>query len=128
METACAAATLAGEFISAEGIVFGGSRDASAESLLERKARISMLSAEHSEICSERDALLQKRGKASAGLEKAKNDFEQARTQYEIADREQSTSENQDCRPRTRIAGQRPKDRPPPLGAGDTRATDPSCG
>src|SRR5882724_2599209 len=89
-----AAATLAGEFISAEGIVFGGSRDASAESLLERKARISMLSAEHSDICNERDALLQKRGKASAGLEKAKNDFEQARTQYEIADREQSTSEN----------------------------------
>jgi chromosome segregation protein len=38
--------------------------------------------------------LLQKRGKASAGLEKAKNDFEQARTQYEIADRGQSTSEN----------------------------------
>src|SRR5205823_5463521 len=34
----CAAATLAGEFISAEGIVFGGSRDASADSLLERKA------------------------------------------------------------------------------------------
>src|SRR5947207_13046893 len=89
-----AAATLAGEFISAEGIVFGGSRDASAESLLERKARISMLSAEYSDICNQRDALLQKRGTASAGLEKAKNDFEQARTQYEIADQERSTSEN----------------------------------
>src|SRR5436190_5044044 len=89
-----AAATLAGEFISAEGIVFGGSRDPSAESLLERKARISMLSAEYSDICNERDALLQKRGKASAGLEKAKNYFEQAQIQYGIADREQSTSEN----------------------------------
>ena len=89
-----AAATLAGEFISAEGIVFGGSRDPSAESLLERKARISMLSAEYSDICNERDALLQKRGKASAGLEKAKNDFEQAQIQYGAADQEQSTSEN----------------------------------
>jgi len=89
-----AAATLAGEFISGEGIVFGGSRDASAESLLERKARISMLSAEYSDICNKRDGLLQKCGKASAELEKAKNDFEQARIQYGIADREQSTSEN----------------------------------
>src|SRR5438874_2603837 len=88
------AATLAGEFISAEGIVFGGSRDPSAESLLERKARISMLSAEYSDICNERDALLQKRGKASVGLEKAKNDFEQAQIQYGAADQEQSTSEN----------------------------------
>src|SRR5438094_165687 len=89
-----AAATLAGEFISGEGIVFGGSRDPSAESLLERKARISMLSAEYSDICNECDALLQKRGKASAGLEKAKNDFEQAQIQYGAADQEQSTSEN----------------------------------
>jgi len=45
----CAVATLAGEFISAEGIVFGGSRDASADSLLERKARMSILSAEYAE-------------------------------------------------------------------------------
>jgi chromosome segregation protein len=89
-----AAATLAGEFISTEGIVFGGSRDASADSLLERKARISILSAEYSDICNERDALLQKRGEANAGLEKAATDFEQARAQYEIADREQSASEN----------------------------------
>src|SRR5439155_26586147 len=50
-----AAATLAGEFISTEGIVFGGSRDASADSLLERKARISVLSAEYAEVRRQRD-------------------------------------------------------------------------
>src|SRR5437870_651137 len=45
----CAAATLAGEFISADGVGFGGSRDASTDSLLERKARMSGLSAEYAE-------------------------------------------------------------------------------
>jgi chromosome segregation protein len=89
-----AAATLAGEFISAEGIVFGGSRDAEADSLLERKARMSVLSAEYAEVRSRRDALLRKRDQASAILEKARSDYEQTRRQYESADREQSTSDN----------------------------------
>src|SRR5438034_1226938 len=71
-----AVATLAGEFISAEGVVFGGSRDASADSLLERKARILVLSAEYAEVRSRHDALLQKRDDANAILEKARSDFE----------------------------------------------------
>jgi chromosome segregation protein len=89
-----AVATLAGEFISAEGIVFGGSRDAAADSLLERKARMSGLSAECAEIRRRRDALLQKRDDANAKLEKARSEFEQTRRQYESADREQATCDN----------------------------------
>ena len=89
-----AAATLAGEFISAEGIVFGGSRDTAADSLLERKARMSVLSAENAEIRSRRDALLLKRDDASAILEKARSDVEEMRRQFESADREQSASDN----------------------------------
>jgi chromosome segregation protein len=89
-----AAATLSGEFISPEGVIFGGSSDASADSLLERKARISTLSAEHSGIRQERDALLGKCDDATARLEKGKRDFEKIRTQQEIADREQSASAN----------------------------------
>jgi chromosome segregation ATPase len=87
-------ATLAGEFISAEGIVFGGSRDTAADSLLERKARMSVLSAENAEIRSRRDALLLKRDDASAILEKARSDVEETRRQFESADREQSASDN----------------------------------
>jgi chromosome segregation protein len=89
-----AAATLAGEFISAEGIVFGGSRDATADSLLERKARMSLLSAEYAEVRSRRDASLRERDEANAILEKARSDVEKTRRQYEAADREQATSDN----------------------------------
>src|SRR5438552_3253719 len=90
----CAAATLAGEFISAEGVVFGGSRDASTDSLLERKARMSVLSAEYAEVRSRRDAMLARRDDANAILEKAASEFEEARRQYESADRERSICEN----------------------------------
>lgn len=89
-----AAATLAGEFISGEGIVFGGSRDASADSLLERKARISVLNAEYAEVRRQRDALLQKRDETNAILEKAAGGFEEARRQCASADRDQSACEN----------------------------------
>jgi len=90
----CAVATLAGEFISAEGIVFGGSRDASADSLLERKARMSVLSAEYAEARSRRDALLQEHDAANAILEKARSEFEETRRQYESGNQEQSTLDN----------------------------------
>src|SRR6266536_2174149 len=90
----CAVATLAGEFISAEGIVFGGSRDTSADSLLERKARMSVLSTEYGEVRSGRDALLQERDTANAILEKRRSECEDMRRQYESADREQTTWDN----------------------------------
>src|SRR5438876_1044425 len=90
----CAAATLAGEFISAGGIVFGGSRDASADSLLERGARMAGLNTDYSELCKQREALLRKRDEANAILDKARGEFEEARCRYESADRGQSGSEN----------------------------------
>ena len=92
--TDLAAATLSGEFVSPDGVVFGGSRDASADSVLERKARISTLCVEHSLICQERDALLRERNDGSTHLEKTRRDFEEIRAQHEIVDREQSASEN----------------------------------
>jgi chromosome segregation protein len=90
----CGVATLAGEFISAEGVVFGGSRDASADSLLERKARMLVLTAEYAEVRSGRDAFLQERDAANAILAKARSEFEKTRRQYESAEREQSTWDN----------------------------------
>jgi chromosome segregation protein len=85
-----AAATLDGELISTEGVVFGGSRETSADSLLERKARISALDRECSEIRKRRDALLKKCHDARAALEKASSELEEARRGYETAEREKS--------------------------------------
>ncbi len=123
-----AAATLAGEFISAEGIVFGGSRDAAADSLLERKARMSVLSAEYAEVRSRRDALLRKRDEANAILEKARSDVEETRRQYESADREQSTSDNRILFLERELTGKRTEDRPTSLGADSPRAANPNRG
>jgi chromosome segregation protein len=89
-----AAATLDGDLISREGVVFGGSREASAESLLERKARISVLERECSEIGKQRDALLKRCDDAKAGLEKITNELEEARSQYRTAEHEKSDCEN----------------------------------
>ena len=89
-----AAATQDGELISTEGVVFGGSREASADSLLERKARMSALDRECSEICKQRDALLKKCNDATAALESATSELEEARQQYEAAEHEKSDCDN----------------------------------
>jgi len=89
-----AAATLSGELISTEGVVFGGSRETSADSLLERKARMSALDRECSEIRKQRDALLKKCNDATAALEKAGSELEEARRDYEAAEREKSDCDN----------------------------------
>ncbi|MFL6546389.1 MAG: chromosome segregation protein SMC, partial [Candidatus Udaeobacter sp.] len=89
-----AAATLSGELISIEGVVFGGSRETSADSLLERKARISVLETECSEIRKQRDALLTQCNDARAALEKAGNHLEEARRDYESAEREKADCDN----------------------------------
>ncbi len=52
------------------------------------------LNTDYSELCKQRDALLQKRDEANAILEKARGEFEEPRCRYESADREQSGSEN----------------------------------
>jgi chromosome segregation protein len=89
-----AAATLDGELISTEGVVFGGSREAAADSLLERKARMSTLDRECSEIRKQRDALLQKCDDARAAQERTTSELEEARQNYEAAEREKSDYDN----------------------------------
>src|SRR6185437_5002909 len=89
-----AAATLDGELISTEGVVFGGSREASADSLLERKARMFTLDRECAEIGKQRDALLEKCNDARGTLEKAIGELEDARRSNETAEREKSDCDN----------------------------------
>jgi chromosome segregation protein len=64
-----AMATIDGEFISIEGIVFGGSSEVRAASLLERKAQISDLTKEEAALAKERDSLCAKGEEAKVALE-----------------------------------------------------------
>jgi chromosome segregation protein len=89
-----AAATIEGEFVSAEGVVFGGSREASADSVLERKARMSVLEQECSELRRQRDALLEKCTDAGADLQKITGDLEEARRDCDAAEREKFDCDN----------------------------------
>ncbi len=81
-EPALAMATLAGEFISTEGIVFGGSSEVRAPSLLERKAQIADLAKEETTLIKERESLCARRDEAKAALEIA------SRLQRELAEAE----------------------------------------
>jgi chromosome segregation protein len=92
--TEIAAATLDGDLISTEGVVFGGSREASADSLLERKARMSALGRECFEIRKQRDALLKRCNDATEALEGTTSELEKARRDYEMAEREKSDCDN----------------------------------
>src|SRR6202040_897779 len=89
-----AAATLAGEFIFVEGIVFGGCGSAQNESLLERKSRISMLTSEFSVLSAQRDVLRQKRDEAKTKAEKTAHDLERSRAKQQAADLARSASKN----------------------------------
>jgi chromosome segregation protein len=68
-EPALALATLTGEFISTEGIVFGGSSEVRALSLLERKAQIADLAKAEVALAKKRDSLLAKRDESKTALE-----------------------------------------------------------
>jgi len=70
-EPVLATATLAGEFISAEGIMFGGSNEVRADSLLERKTQIAALAKEEAAVTKKRDDSLAKRDGAKRALEMA---------------------------------------------------------
>jgi len=85
-------ATLPGEFISIEGIVFGGSSSAEKESLLERKGRISILGAELSVLQAQRATLQQKREEAKNAFEKGATRLEELRAQYRAADLAQTAA------------------------------------
>jgi chromosome segregation protein len=89
-----AAATLDGELISIEGIVSGGSREASADSLLERKARMSTLDRECSEIRRQRDVLLKKCNNARGTLERTTSELEKARRDCETVEHKRTDCDN----------------------------------
>jgi chromosome segregation protein len=71
VEPALAMATLAGEYVSREGIVFTGSSEVRAASLLERKAQIADLAKEEVALAKERDSVSATRDEAKAALETA---------------------------------------------------------
>ena len=64
-------ATLAGEYVSRQGIVFTGSSEVRAASLLERKAQIADLAKEEATLAKEYDSLSARRDEAKTALETA---------------------------------------------------------
>jgi chromosome segregation protein len=93
-EPTLAMATLDGEFISTEGILFGGSSTVKADSFLARKARVSALEKEETECTSQREILVQKRDQAKANVETASRQLDEARAQHQAAHLSHSTSAN----------------------------------
>src|SRR5205807_8161485 len=93
-EPTLAMATLDGEFISAEGIVFGGSTTVKSDSLLERKARVATLAREETECANHHDVVVQKRDQAKANVETASRQLDEARSQYQTTHLAQSASAN----------------------------------
>src|SRR4029077_14289211 len=93
-EPTLAMATLDGEFISAEGIVFGGSSTVKSDSLLERKARVAALAKEESDCASQRDILVQKRDQAKTSVSAAARNVDEARSYHQMAHLANSTSVN----------------------------------
>ncbi len=71
VEPALAMATLAGEYVSREGIVFTGSSEVRAASLLERKAQIADLTKEEAALAKEHDSVSARRDDAKTALETA---------------------------------------------------------
>jgi chromosome segregation protein len=90
-----AIATLAGEFISAEGIVFGGSATTKSDSLLERKAEIAALEKEEASLLQQRDSLAQKRDEAKSLVTAATQQVDQSREIHQSAHISHSTSSGQ---------------------------------
>jgi chromosome segregation protein len=71
IEPALAMATVAGEYVSREGIVFTGSSEVRAASLLERKAQIANLAKEEAALAKEYDAVSARRDDSKTALETA---------------------------------------------------------
>lgn len=93
-EPTLAMATLDGEFISAEGIVFGGSGTVKVDSLLARKARVAALEKELSEFDNQREIVLQKRNQAKADVENTSRQVDDIRSHHQTAHLSHSTSAN----------------------------------
>src|SRR5438034_1373500 len=93
-EPTLAMATLDGEFVSVEGIVFGGSSTVKSDSLLERKMRVAGLEKEEAESANQREIFIQKRDQAKANVEIASRQLDEARAEYQSMHLSQSTSAN----------------------------------
>lgn len=78
-------ATLAGEFISTDGVIFGGSAKVASDSLLGRKAVLTALAQECDSLETERTALIDGRDKVKRALETAVAAMEEARGAHELA-------------------------------------------
>jgi chromosome segregation protein len=83
-------ATLGGEFISADGIIFGGSTIAANDSLLGRKAILNSLSQERDSLEAERQSLIDTRDRAQEQVEAAIGAVEEARRSHETAQQNHS--------------------------------------
>ena len=77
--------TLNGEFVSKEGVVFGGKTDAKSDSLLERKMRIQVLEGETAALQTRRDAVAEQLTAARARLQAAKDRLEENRQRHQAA-------------------------------------------
>jgi chromosome segregation protein len=87
-----AVVTLRGEYISIEGILFGGASTTQKESLLGRRARITTLESEQTSLTNEREALTRKGDALRATVETIATQLEEARTKQRAADLAQSTA------------------------------------
>ena len=83
-------ATLGGEFISADGMIFGGSTTAANDSLLGRKAILDSLSRECDSLEAERQLLIDARNRAQGQVEAAISAVEEARRSHETAQQNHS--------------------------------------
>ncbi|MDQ2867286.1 MAG: chromosome segregation protein SMC [Verrucomicrobiota bacterium] len=84
-ESGIAAATLRGEFISHDGVLFGGSSKVRTDSLLERKVRIDALALELATLKRERAEIEQRRHQTETQIASANGNLEQARARHQEA-------------------------------------------
>jgi chromosome segregation protein len=106
-EPALVMATLAGEYVSRQGLVFTGSSQARAASLLERKAQISDLAKEESALAKECDSLGATRNEAKTALEIAsrlERELSEARRKMDTLQSEKIALERQLAAADERIA------------------------
>jgi chromosome segregation protein len=85
-------ATLAGEFVSREGIVFGGSAATATDSMLGRRAIVTGLEEECATLETERAAAVKNRDEAKDALAAATSAVEEARRVHEAAHEKSSQS------------------------------------
>lgn len=78
-------ATPAGDFVSAKGVIHGGSANQESSSLFARKAQMTALAAEHSALLEKRDDLRNTRDKIHERVEAAIDHLEKLREQHQAA-------------------------------------------